>query len=817
LKLPAGGIERLWADARSGLRLLVRRPGFTATAVPTLALGIGLNLAVFGFTSAMLVRPPSVPDPQSLVRLFGTDDSRPFDVLSYPNLTDVAARARTLSGLAAHQALDVPFGPSGGDEPVRVELVGDGYFPIMRVQPHRGRLLSAGDDAVAVVSHRWWRRRMAADATVVGKVVHLNGYPLAVIGVAPPGFEGSYDAFPAEFWTPLAMHDRLRPRGLDLRQRGWGWLQAVGRLRAGVTLDEANAELAVVAADLRRAHPAVNRTLGLRVTPARRVPEASAASIARVLAFLQLGAAVLLAVAGMNVAASLLVRVIAARHDTAVRLALGASAGRIARLWLAAGAGVSLLGAGGGLLLATWAHDALAAGLHPLPGFTGFESGAATDWRPVAAGALLAIACTAVVASGAAVQAGRTSPAFVLRDQGPLLVTGGRGARWRSAFVGGQIAVSLMLLVASSLLLRSHAVAAALDPGFDTRDLVVATVDFEQRGVLPETGAELATLAADRLRARAGVKAVTLAMVVPLDYARESRGVRIQGREVPDGGSAYVSIDTNIVAPDYFSTLGIPLRQGRGFQPADAAAGAAPVAVVNEAMARRFWPDGSPIGRRFKIEEDQPWVEVVGVVRDITYYVLGEPALPYLYLPLGRFAAPSLNVHVRAAGGADALAGPVARELRARDPRLAPVRVATFETLHRTQLLPRRMLAGALTALGGLALLLTALGLYGVLAHEVGRRRREIGLRIALGARPGQVLGLVLGEVLAVAGVGAIAGALAAVALSHLMRSWLLGVSPLDPASFALAALAVVLAAVAAAYGPARRAAHLHPVEALRS
>jgi predicted permease len=814
--LLTGGIERLWADARSGLRLLARRPGFAATAVPTLALGIGLNLAVFGFMSATLLRPPSVPDPRSLVRLFGTDDSRTFDVLSYANVADVAAGARSLSGLAAHQGLDVPFGSSGEDESVRLELVGDEYFPVMRVQPARGRLLSAGDDGVVVVSHRWWRQRAGEGPGVLGKVVHLNGHPLAVIGVAPPGFAGTHDAFPADFWAPLTMHDRLRPRGLDLMRRGWGWLHATGRLRAGVTLDQANAELARVAAELRDAYPEVNRKLGLRVTPARRIPENSAASTGRVLALLQLGAAALLAVACVNVAASLLVRVNAARHDTAVRLALGASAGRIARLWLAAGAGVSVAGAGAGLALATWTHDALTE-VRSLPFFTGFDAGVSTDWRLVAAGALLAILSTALVASGAAVQAGRTEPAGVLRDQGPILVTGGRSARWRAAFVAGQVAVSLMLLVASSLLLRSHGVAAALDPGFDTRDLVVAAVDFEQRSVPPEKGAELSALAADHLRALPGVKAVTLGMVVPLDYARESRGVRIQGREATEGGSSYVSIDANIVAHDYFSTLGIPLRMGRGFSSADASPGAAPVAVVNETMARRFWPDGRPIGARMALEDAGPWIEVVGVVRDITYYSLGEPPRPYLYLPLGPFSASQLHVHVRAVADADALVGPVRREIRVVDPRLTPVRVATFETLHRTQLLPRRMLATALALLGTLALVLTALGLYGVLAHEVGLRRREIGLRIALGARPRQVLGLVMGEILALTAIGALSGALAAVGLSHLMRSWLLGVSPLDPASFAAGALAVALAAIAAAYWPARRAASMDPIQALRS
>ncbi|MGE3273765.1 MAG: ABC transporter permease [Vicinamibacterales bacterium] len=809
-------MRTLARDLAHAVRLGLRRPGLTLVTVLTLGIAVGGNTAVFSVLNGLLLRPLPAAAPERLVRIFGTRDGGQFDVVSYPNFRDLAERASTLQSVAIHQQTFAASGLGDSTASAAVELVSGTYFTTFGVRPALGRPLAITDDRegaaahVAVVSDAWWRTNRGASPAALGDVVHLNGVPFTIVGVMPPAFRGSYDALGTDLWVPLMAYDVVRPRGLPITRRGWAWLGATARLADGVTLEEARA-------DVRRAAGSIARDFGeqgfsVRLEPATALPESMQPTLRAVLLFALAVVGLALGAACANIANVQLAGVLARQREIAVRLAMGASRGRIARQWLTESALLAGIASAAGLLLAVWLRDAALA-YTPPGGVANFGPRLPLDWRLLAFSTATAAGAALLFGGLPAWRAARVDAAGPLRAEGRT-ATGTRGrGRAQAALIATQVAVSLALLVAAGLLTRSLRAQSAFDLGFRTDHLAVAAADLGGIGLDDAALRRYYRDTLARLSALPGVERAAAAVIVPLDGNSESRGVHIDGYVPPDGRD-YTSVAANLVSPGYFETLGIPLRQGRGLQAADADDTAAPVVVINEAMARRFWT-GDPIGRQVGFGADQPRATVVGVVGDTTLDAIGAPPPPIVYGVLGPDVSAHLSFVVRSAVDDGSLARALRRELRAVDPRVRVPAAGPYEELRAGPLFPQRVLVAVSTAFGGLALALTLVGLYGIITYAVQERRRELAVRLALGASPAELVRRVVGTGLRPALAGIVLGLGGAVLLTRLLARFLFGVSALDPMTFTALAALVVLVSGVAAYVPARRAAHIDPASAL--
>jgi len=809
-------MDWLWRDLRHATRAMMTQPGFTTAAVLTLALGIGASTAIFSFVDALFLRSLAVPEPDRVVRVFGRDDhGRRFDGLSYPNFLDLRERCRSFSGIAAHREVTVTLGAGATPESAQGELVTGDYFSVLGVGAALGRPVlpaddgAEGDGAVVVLADALWRDRFGAAEDVVGRTVHVNGHPFTVIGVAPAWFSGAYDAMPSAFWAPMSMVEPVRRQGIDIASRSWGWLRATGRLHPGVSVAQAQAELDGIDAALRREHPDENAHVGSEVMSAAAMPEQYAAPAARVLALVQAVVAAVLLVGCANIASFLLARSSGRRRETAIRQALGAGRARLVRQWLVESLVVALAGGGAGLLLSLWLAGVLRTLLPPQIDF--LSPRLALDLRVVAFAAVLTLATGLAFGVVPALRAARGDVVEALKATD---LRGGRRSRLHGAFVVGQVAVSLAVLVMAGLLLRSLHAAVAFDLGFDTRGLALASVNLGRHGYTAERAAEFHARLAERLRALPGVRGVAGAQVVPLGFTEESGGFVVDGAGGADGDGA-VSIATSLVSPGYFEVMGIPLASGRGFTETDAGRDAPPVVVINETMARRYWPGTDPVGLAVGVPGG-PRLEIVGIARDITYYALGEEPRPYVYRVLAAPPPSGVTVHVRTAGEAEAMLGAIAGAIAELDRDLPTDEVMTFDELRRLPLYPQRMVATIASVLGAVALLLTMVGVYGVISYSVALRTREIGVRVALGAEPVGVARMVLREGVLLAVSGIVIGGAAAAALAAALAGRLFGVAPLDPFTFAAASVLLGGLVLLASWIPARRAARLDPIATLR-
>lgn len=797
----------LLRDLRQAVRTLSGRPGLTLTTVLTLALGIGGTTALFSVASALLLRPLPVPDADRLVRVFGASDIQALGITSYANLQDVADRARSFAGMAIHQQTYAAFGLGDDSTNNAVELVSGRYFSTLGVDVAMGRPLTPDDDRsgaerVAVVSDRFWTTRLGGDRHVVGRTVHLNGTPFTVVGVATPSFHGSYDALATDLWTPLMTYDVVRPRGLDIHRRTWGWLQATARLAPGVTVPQASAEIVTIAAALKAEYPRENAALALAVVPASSLPESITPMLSRALVFAIAVAALALLAACANVANATLAGVADRASEIAVRMALGASRGDIARQWLAESVVASTVATAVGLLLATWVRDALLA-LRPLTGYDNFAPTPDIGWRVWVCAASLMTLAAAISGVLPALRAARVDPAQPLRD-GATANVGGGGQWLRSMLLSTQSAVAVALIALAGMLAQSVRASQRFDLGFDSRGLVVATANVSALG---HDDVQSHTFHADamaRMRALPGATAVTAAAMVPLDDNDERRGVVIDGYTPPDG-SGSVSTATNVVWPGYFEVMGIPLTAGRAFTDADSRQGAPLVAVVNQTMARTYWPSQSPVGQTVRVG-GRP-LTIVGVVKDIAYYTIGEAPQPFLYLAYGpaQLFQDGLTFHVRSAIDPAVMARQMTGVLRDQDPRVRVVGAMAYDDLRAAALFPARALGWLSVGFALPALALFLVGTYGVTAYVVAGRRRELALRVALGAAPSSVQRDVVQRAVRWGVPGTLAGAGLTMAMGQLLRGTLVGVATVDPITLAVAALAVLATLGVAAWIPVRR------------
>ncbi|HYN85043.1 MAG TPA: ABC transporter permease [Pyrinomonadaceae bacterium] len=809
-------METLLQDLRYGARTLWKRPGFTLVAVVTLALGIGANTAVFSYVNSLFLQPLPVGEPDRLVRLYGTGASgQPFGVFSYANFADLRERAAAAADFAAHQFTSVSFNAGGGAESAAGEVVTGNYFSVMRADAALGRALSPEDDRaegahpVVVLGHGMWQRRFGGERSVVGRAVQINGHTFTVVGVMPPEFKGTFGAVATEFWVPLMMHEEARPRGVGLQTRGWGWLFGTARLREGVGREQLQAEVARASALLRAEHP--NEVRDFHVVEAGMLPEEYRGGASNILLFFMVVVALLLLAACANVASVLLSRVASRRQEIAIRQSLGATRWRLMRQWLTESLLIAAAGGAAGLAVAAWMSDALMSFAPPV--FINFSPALGLDARVLSFTAGVALLTGLLCGLFPALRASRTDVSKTLKEGGSA--AGGRTrSRLQQTFVVVQVAVSLVLLIASALLLRSVRESQSFGPGFNSDNLLVVKLDLRRHRYTEERGRVFYQELTERLKRLPGVEGVALGAVTPLAPEQETRSIAVPGHEPPDGKKSFV-LDSNIVGAGYFKTMGINVVRGREFDERDAGVEGRQPIVINETMARRFWPQGDAVGQIVGLGP-QTEAEVVGVVSDIKYYSVGERPLPFFYLMFGRNYRPEVGAHLRTTAPPDALKTAVRKELEALDPDVAATNLTSFSELRQVALAPGRAMAVVSGAFGLLALVLAVVGIYGVMSYAVSQRTREIGIRMALGAQTRDVLRLIVGQGLALTLVGVAAGLAAALLLTRFLSSVLFGVSASDPVTFAGVALVLAAVALLACYVPARRATKVDPMVALR-
>jgi predicted permease len=809
-------MDTLLQDLRYAGRMLRRSPGFTIAAALSLALGIGANTAIFSLVNAVLFARLPVEAPERLVRLYTSDARNPgYNATSFPNYRDYRAQASSvLADVAAYDWAPLSLASGGEPEFLFGQIVTANYFDVLGVRPALGRGFLPDEDQhsvpVAVLSHGLWQRRFGSDPGIVGRNVEMNGMAFTVVGIAPAAFTGLDVGARPELWLPMGLHARVITNDAEAYDdRRTLQFNVFGRLRDGVGIEQAAAAVKTVGERLAAAYPAENKDrygtlvpLGLATLDGdtRQMARLAAGVLMTVVAFVLL-------IACANVANLLLGRASARRREVAVRLSLGATRGRLVRQMLTESALLSTVAGVLGLLVGSWGY-ALLLGLRP-------ESPVAFDLTGRLDPRVLAFTLAVAVASGVlfglvpALQATRAELASDLKERGEG--SGGRaGNRVRNTLVVSQVALSLVALAGASLFARSLDSARRLEPGFDAERLALASVHLGAQGYSQERGLTFYREALERVGTLPGVESAALATHVALVGGGFGRTVFPEG---VTGDVVGTFVNTDAVTPHFFETVGTPVLRGRTFAETDRE-GAPRVAIVNEAMAKRFWPDADPIGRRFHFFGTEPY-EVIGIAKDSAQWNIGEAPRPCAYVALAQNYSPYATLHVRGARP-QLLLAPLRAELRRLDERLPIFDVTTFARQIETSLWAPRMAAGLLAAFGTLALTIAAVGLYGVMAFTVARRTREIGLRMALGAAPRDVLRMILGRGLALALGGIAIGTGAAALLARASRALLYSPSPFDLATFGLVPLTLVAAALLASYLPARRAMKVDPMIALR-
>lgn len=810
-------MDSLLQDVKLALRGLARNPGFAALAVVTLAVGIGANATLFTWMNAVLLEPlPGTRAPLQLAEVLGTSRSEAHISMSYPDYRDLRDGVRSFAGVVAANEQPASLVLDGAPERIWTQIVSGNFFGVLGVPAYLGRTLwpeddrVPGRDAVIVLGHGLWQRRFGSDPGVVGRKVKLNDHDFTVVGVAPPEFRGSVIGLTFEAWMPMAMQQALVPGGDRLEDRGQRWLDVLARLAPGVTVGQAQAELDAKAAQLARDFPASNEGVGLAAYRLDRSPRGAVKALSPVFAVLGIAVGLILLIACANVANLLLARAAGRRREIALRQALGASRSRLVRLLLTESALLAFLAGTLGVLLAYWSSGLLMAFV-PVADFpVGLELG--VDRRALAFASLLTLFTALVFGLAPALRASHPDLVDSLKEAGAGSVGGTGRTRFRHGLVVAQVALSLVLLTTAGLLLRSLGALRSLDPGFDARNVLLGSLDLFGNGYGPERGRPFVRALLAATRALPGVESATVARRVPLSFGgTSSRGIVVEGYVPPPKESAWAVY--NQVGPAYFASLGIPLLAGRDLTDADDEL-APRVLVVGETMARRYWPNGDAVGGRLRVGE--AWHTVVGVAKDIRYRRFDETPEPVMYLPLLQSWSDAFTLHVRAQSQATSLAPALRSAVAGLDAGLPLYAVRTLDESMKAASMGQRLASSLVSAFGVVALFLAAVGLYGVLQNAVTERLREIGIRMALGGAPQDILGLVLHPALRLAVTGIGLGLLGSAGLARVVGTLLFGVSPLDPFTFSSVALLMLLVTLGATSRPAWQATRVDPAVALR-
>ncbi len=832
-------MQTLWQDLRYGARMLMKQPGFTLIAVITLALGIGANTAIFSLLDQVMLRRLPVEKPDELVVLrspgpirgHGSTDSDIATSFSYPMYKNLREKNAAFAGLLARYAIPLSVSFSGQTERADGELVSGNYFETLGVRPAIGRVFSLEDDRtpgahpVAVLSFGYWARRFAQNPSVLNQTLLINGHQLTVVGVARAGFSGVQVGQAPDVFIPLMMKEQMTPNWKGLENWNDYWLALIGRLKPGFTREQAEAAvLPTYQALLAEQLPTVrnpaqewrDRFLAKRIQllPGAQGRQVIQRDIGTPMWALFGMVLLVLLIACTNVANLLLVRGLGRQREIAIRLALGASRWRLMRQLLVESLLLAFLGGALGLLAASWVSEALIRAMNTGTGASGLSSG--LDFRVLGFGFALSIATGVVCGLLPARRVTRGDTTSALKDQSAATSASLAQTRLRKALVVAQVALTMLLLVGAGLMTRTLWNLRHVDLGVKTDRMITFSLAPELNGYKPEQTVAFCDQLRESVEALPGVRAVAVATVPILTNNDEGSNITPEGAaQIPN---ADFQVLKNWIGPGSFAALGVPLMAGREFTRADVTT-SQKVAIINETAARQFFPNRSAVGARFAFGAGDVKldIEIVGVVKDSKHSTVREQTRPFVYLPytqdknLGQ-----MTFYVRTEQEPGAAAALLRNEVKRLDANLPVFDLKTMEALIGESLFGERLMAFLSICFGALAALLAALGLYGVLAYWVAQRRREIGIRVALGADPGNIRALVLGQGIRLTLAGVAAGVAGALALMRLMKSLLFGVGAADPITFVVVALLLTLIALLACYIPARRATKVDPMIALR-
>jgi putative ABC transport system permease protein len=810
-------VETLLKDISYGARMMLKKPGFTAVAVMALALGIGANSSIFSVVNAVLLRPLPFEEPDGLVIVNETVRRETIEIrpASYPDFIDWRNQNQSFEDIAA---FDTPsFSLTGIDEPERIpgEIVSASYFPLLGIQPKIGRIFLAEEDStpdanpVAVVSYKLWQRRFGSDPGLVGKTVKINERDFTVIGIMPDGFEGVSGG--REIWIPMMMISTFSSPPGNINKRGSRWHSVIARLKPGVTIKQAQADMDAIASHLEQEYQGTNKDRGVQLVGAH---EAAVGNMRLTLMVLLGAVALVLLIACANVANLLLARATVRQKEVAIRTALGASRGRLVRQMLTESVLLSLVGGGLGLLLAVW-------GVYFIIAFVGDQIPTYIkpdiDNRVLMFTLLVSLLTGIVFGLAPALQASKPWLNELLKEGSRGSTGGARRHRIRRALVVTEVALTLMLLIVAGLMLRSLQRLQAFNPGFEADNVMTVRIDLP-RSYTAQQAASFQQQLIERIEGVPGAQSVGLASDVPLDGNTSATMLPIEGLAPPDDD---IRVYVHTISPNFLAALGIPLLRGREFDVQDNEQTPRAI-IIGDSMARRLWPDEDPIGKRVSTTRDKNgsriWDHVVGVVGDVKYRTLlrDQNKDPDIYLPLSQNPGRALALAVRTQSDPSGLVSAIRGQVQSLDPNLPVFNVATMQERMKNDTARTRFFTLLLGVFACAATLLAVVGIYGVMAYSVTQRTHEIGIRMALGARRQDVLKLVVGEGMALVGIGVGIGLVVALAATRVLESQLYSISATDPLTFSLVSLLLAGVALGASYVPARRATKVDPMVALR-
>ena len=812
-------IETTLHDLRFGLRMLRRDPGFSILALLCLTLGIGANAAVFSWVEGILFRPyPLVTHQERLLALTGSARGEAGHTgLSWPDFVDLRRSCTLFDSFFVSKITGTTLSIGDRAERTTGSIVSANYFDAIGVHPILGRGFEPGEDVgrnahpVTVISYHLWKTRFNGDPQIIGKTQRLDGVLHTIVGVAPQGFYGTFVGWAMQFWVPTSMEEVFEDGGYKLEDRGARWIEAFARLKPGVTLQQAQNEVSAVAQHLEADYPATNRGRNVKLWALWQTPFNNAGTLLPTLEIMLAVVVFVLLIACANVGNLLLVRSFARRHEMTVRLAIGASRVRIVKQLFTEGLILAAFGAVGGLLVAHWCRHALVL-LFPARGGVAMYLPGEIDWRVLLLSAGVCLLATLLLGLVPAMQTSKIDLAGALKADSAGVV-GSRGRAWvRSGLVVVQVSLSFVLLVGAGLLIQSLQKIRTSSPGFSTRGVMFTGIGLVSAAYDAQRAQNFQDQLIDRVKAMPGVESVVFARMTPLSYGSfSSAPIAVDGYDVPP--EERPTVEYNEVGPDYFATMGIPFVSGREFTRADDERGAL-VVIVNETMAAKFWRGRSAVGERIQVKDR--WMQIVGVAKDSKYRSVREAAEPFFYVPLRQNFSVSAALFIRSALSPEMVAVTLAQEVHALDASLAPYELITLQEQLDRSTSPQMVAVTLVSILGALALLLSVIGLYGVMSYAVSQSTRELGLRMALGAGASNVLRLVISRGLALMLGGVVLGAAVALGLTRLLGNLLYHVSPRDPLAFGAAFAVMTIAALAACFLPAWRATRTDPAEALR-
>jgi putative ABC transport system permease protein len=808
----------LIADLRFGFRMLAKRPGFTLAAVLTLALGIGASTVVYSWTQAVLFHPlGAAKNSDQLVVAETVMPDGSLHTSSYPDFVDYRAQQHVFTDMIGFELIGniVRAGKETQGARTWGELVTGNFFEVLGVNAEMGRMFAPDEDSapaahpVAVISDGLWRRRFGSDPMIIGKTMDFDRHPFTIIGVAPPEFGGTIVGLAVEFWVPMAEQPVVLA-GESLTMRHPTFVHMMGRLKPDVSISQAQANLSTIAVQIAHAYPESSRNTGVHVGPLYAASYGAQSFLRPVLTFLMAAVLMVLLIGCVNIANLLLARALSREREIAIRGALGAGRGRLMQQLISESMLIAFIGGAAGLLAAAWGINLLSLFLPPAHLPFGLEP--AFSARVLGFALMLSVAAGVICGIVPALEASKPGLFSALKEGGRTSSMSRGRRRLRAALVISEVSLAVVMMIGAGLLARSFRNLLHASPGFDAENVRLFAFDLRSSGYGGYKAQEFFDQLIEKLRATPGVESATAERWAPMWFSgRGWAPANVEGyTPKPD---EFMGIDFNVVASNYFTTMKIPLVSGRDFTERDRRLAPASI-IVNETMARRFWPGKDPVGHRVNFDDE--WRTVVGVAKDIKYHSMQEEPESFLYMPLLQEGGTDANVLVRTRASTASMIGVVREQARLLDPNVNILESDDVSELARVSLFAQRIAAALATVLGVLGLLLAGLGIYGVISYGVGQRTQEIGIRLALGAQRGDVLRLVLNQGMRPVIAGAVTGIALGFGAARLLTNQLYGVQSNDPFTFAVVTAILCAVAILACWFPARRATRVDPMVALR-